>query len=996
MKAFDQNSYHKQVLVPQRKKWDESGELPEEFTRYGLEGQSLDNVGEEELKAYLASVAAYWRNQAGKSRLAEFVDALLREHDQAQKEILGPDPPPPPPPPPPGDEILDALKGVVRDGVIPAKELRRINDRFGTKKRKEIEDVIARMGWRVEEAVEPTSLDVMKQIGRDLVKLCHIRESDGPTVPRGRERLTSLNLYGFLELMQDASESAIRQALGDREAEKARLGATSLKTCLGNLIQQVNLHLLIPAARKRYDLALIDEVAESTVGRVEGLAEDGELSKSHSGMLVIEAGRTGLTEKNAREAVRKAGLKAGVMLTKPGDAPVFVSCMACGISNPTDERFCRECGSELSRSCPSCSSIEPKSASNCGSCGYDFEGISRADTLEAEAALNLEEGRVVGASEKLKAASLADPGRPGLDKKLRDLESRLERARLLWEEVEVAIDQNRFGEVEDLVGQTLHQVSDFRGSSRNPTDAVAKKTQEAVLEAEKQVDIATRAGAPDARERHLAAALNASADCRRAIEGLASIEPLAPSEVRAQVEGDEIVVSWSPTTSPGPVRYSITSKSASGKVVETLASKELSIRQSLPAGTKGRYEVRTVRAGAVSKGAHSEMTVAVYPVVTPTISCDETSIKLGWKRIEGQRIKIVRSVGSEREVLGVFDDSSFEDRTARFGTNYRYELTPTYEDGPGRLQGARHLLDGKLIKKPEPVRSLSFEVTEAGLAIGFDGGAGGEVEVFRVTDDWKVTAGTDLDPSTYRALGACLPLAGDGRFLDRDRTPSAFSRYSAVSSEGPFRISGQPSDYLDLSPVYDLQIAQEGSVARLTWRWPEGVRQARVLARGGASPVGCEDPEATIQDVTLDHYQRAGGVTIDCAEGATHVAVYPVLSIDSRPACGSVAATASTDIAEREVRYSVEFSKRGKRLSVRADGDDPIPDLIFVGRSGSAPLQASSADEKLTSLTADRNEATIEVGKRRRPYFVRAFLEHPEDAPSVTVVHPSERKLRLE
>ena len=46
-----------------------------------------------------------------------------------------------------------------------------------------------------------------------------------------------------------------------------------------------------------------------------------------------------------------------------------MNCPACGADNPSDKRFCGDCGARLVPLCPSCGGRNPPDKKFCGDCG---------------------------------------------------------------------------------------------------------------------------------------------------------------------------------------------------------------------------------------------------------------------------------------------------------------------------------------------------------------------------------------------------------------------------------------------------------------------------------------------------------------------------------------------------------------------------------------------------------------------------------------------------
>ena len=71
-----------------------------------------------------------------------------------------------------------------------------------------------------------------------------------------------------------------------------------------------------------------------------------------------------------------------------------MKCTNCSFENPTDAKFCENCGQPMERSCPNCGKAVAPNAKFCKNCGYNLTGVAapsasapaiaaKSDSLEA-------------------------------------------------------------------------------------------------------------------------------------------------------------------------------------------------------------------------------------------------------------------------------------------------------------------------------------------------------------------------------------------------------------------------------------------------------------------------------------------------------------------------------------------------------------------------------------------------------------------------------------
>jgi predicted amidophosphoribosyltransferase len=62
-----------------------------------------------------------------------------------------------------------------------------------------------------------------------------------------------------------------------------------------------------------------------------------------------------------------------------------MNCFRCQAENPTETRFCGECGAPLAAGCPSCAAHNPPDNKFCGQCGAPLDQPARPRFVAPEA-----------------------------------------------------------------------------------------------------------------------------------------------------------------------------------------------------------------------------------------------------------------------------------------------------------------------------------------------------------------------------------------------------------------------------------------------------------------------------------------------------------------------------------------------------------------------------------------------------------------------------------
>lgn len=1004
--SFDGKAYHREVLAKLRRKWEDSGELPPLLARYGLtDADPLLGSATDDLADHLDAVNGFWGNKANDPRFGDFARALAREHDAARAELLDSDR---------REELRRSeagheyereqqaagalnteLEAAARAGIVPVRDVKRLRAEFG-KSRGELERAAYALGLSLEQEVQPTSSEVMKIIHDQLSRFPRLLSASGEEGPQGVPRRLSMSLYGFLRLLPDASESQVHAALETRSREHARRGADDLKTCLGNLNAQVKKVLLDPDQRAAYDQALVEHAAREIAGDVVREASDDRVGAGAYAVLLERAMDLGLTEGFAGRAVAMAGRDAEVVFEVATGRVPYVACAECQKANPATGNRCTECGSELFSSCAECGERQPAAAQACDRCGHDLGADHRAEGLMVQAEVDRSRGRLTRALDKVREALALAPHLPALSEFARVLEADRDEAQRKWNEIRAACSNGEVFAARTALADLLHSVPDFEGDPVLGARELELQLDDRVAETTRELQRARAATSKGERERALGAALHAAGDCREALQLLSQIPPAPPTDVRAELASSNVRLMWSPSASPGRVTYGIRVLSDEGSAIAEHEVAEPLLAHEAPGGARFSYEVRTQRAGAVSDWVRSASVPAAYPVGNLVIECGDGLIRLGWDRIAGQRVRITRQdFGGTEEELGTHPAPPFADEGVVNGRVYEYVLTAVYASSAGTVTARGVRVVGTPVARPDPVEDLEVEQDDRGVSVRWNSPASGTVEVYRLAARPDHSVGEQLDAEALTRLGESLPTFEPGRARDGSVGPGEAIHYLPVSRDGLFATCGRAVPHVTVPPVSNVHIVAEGERGRLTWYWPDGVREVKVVARHDAPPTGPEDPLGRGTEVTLDRYQREGGISVDCGGGTVHVAIYAAARIGARPVFGGIAARASLEARPRRVSYSVRFTKRGKRLEVRVHGDEPIPELVLVGRSGSAPVDRSRAEVELARLSDAEREAVVALNGVRRPLFVRAFVEEPTLADEVELIHPSERELRL-
>jgi hypothetical protein len=454
--------------------------------------------------------------------------------------------------------------------------------------------------------------------------------------------------------------------------------------------------------------------------------------------------------------------------------------------------------------------------------------------------------------------------------------------------------------------------------------------------------------------------------------------PAPPRRAVARVDGGRVTISWEPSAATaGRISYRV---SRGGTTLEETAVGQV-VDEHPPGGAPVTYSVRTLRDGNPSGGAAVTNPVTVLPEVEDLeLQGGSDAISGRWRLPDGADGAVVsRSNGNTETRLPGSHTGSFVDRDVRPGETYGYRVRTRYRLPDGLIA----LSDGVLASAG--CQEVPVAVTD--LRAEFDGGD--------LVADWTPPRGEVelllLGPGDERPDRGVLPVGRLRRYRGTLRATGHGSRghlrsrvagngrqlvLLPVTVLGDLAAVGQPCE-LDLrhGSVRALRVLRLGPAVRLTWEWPAGAVQARVLWRHGAKPVGPADPQASVLDVTKVDYD-SHGVQVTAAAGEYWFAVCTMVPSGSGPSFGPLAL--AREFTASEASYRVRRGSRLRRrpwvLRVEADGA-ALPQVVLVAKPGVRPMHAGDGDQVLRLEAGPSpllGEFTLPAGLRR-PVHLRAF-----------------------
>ncbi|GGU59190.1 hypothetical protein [Lentzea flava] len=441
---------------------------------------------------------------------------------------------------------------------------------------------------------------------------------------------------------------------------------------------------------------------------------------------------------------------------------------------------------------------------------------------------------------------------------------------------------------------------------------------------------------------------------------LAEIPPPPPGEVTAGVDGDRVVVRWTPSQARTPgVRYRVVrsdgtpavSSTAGTGVTETQANE--AVDELPPPATPLHYTVFASRGETWSVGASAPVLEVTPEVRDVVLSADEGVVSGTWQAHPDATEVIVtradRTGSAERRIRVAA--ATFTDTDVVSGETYDYTFRAVFLSRTGeRRMSPPVVVSARPDAKPVAVTDLVHEVRhehgKAVLVVAWRPPPSGVVELrtSQSAPPWPV--GSLVSRAEAQAFGQ--PAGGiaapgdDGRVRQALSVRSGRLTVTAVTVSGDHAAIGETVTQSLVAPVTGVKAERFGDLVRVRWVWPDGATAVRVRwwpSEEDDTPLHVEE-----LDISARVHTDSGGAEISAGPGATTVALQTVMRDRNTD---SVSATVLTRISGRpaNVGYTVRLAglpgRRRLDLTLTSDRACRVPAIVVVHRTdGVIPLRA--------------------------------------------------------
>ncbi|GAA0417548.1 hypothetical protein Acor_20580 [Acrocarpospora corrugata] len=479
---------------------------------------------------------------------------------------------------------------------------------------------------------------------------------------------------------------------------------------------------------------------------------------------------------------------------------------------------------------------------------------------------------------------------------------------------------------------------------------------------------------PDQAWALLADALRRVPDLPGAEDLQDGLPPHPPTEVRARLRGETVVVTWTP------------SRSRSGEISYDVHRDGVPFAEADRPGVEDAGPPVNVPVVYAVSARRKHAATAPVPAAPVLHRPEPRDLRLtggdgvvvgAWSRPpEATRVVVTRD-GSPVPVSG----AGFRDHAVRNGAGHEYVVSAVYRTPGGDVTtpGLRRTVTPQA--RPEPIADFTVEPYGDRLLIRCAPPAAGVAEFFALADAPPWPYGATVPADEVRAAGrplAAVPADG-GYVIARDRLSGVLL---AVTVAGDGATVGAHREHVHLAAL----------------------RRVTARRRGGAILVGLDwSPDLTEVEVRWDGrtvvvnaaaYRSQGGIRLDAPEDrAVTVEVAPTVVTHGRRVRGPgvTVALAAVTVARYQLRKAGSFRNRHLVVELTADRPVRVDRLVLVVKAGQ--VQPYSAEDGVVLREWAQVDApaqlTAPLPRQRGPYWLRCFAEG-----AVALLDPPVRTLK--
>lgn len=844
-----------------------------------------------------------------------------------------------------------------------------------------------------------------------------------PTVAQNiRDNLRHIqcaNLYEFLVLGSRSSPKSLS------DAAQAMLGILrkkpiSSETTIGQELAGLALAVFKNAEEKeRYDNTLATEAMDEMKGHLEIAGLNSFLDQNAIDKLVQEARVKGVKDPDiALEYIQDFARKRKWGIQRDG-VKLLTQLKICGFCNAVarGERDirCHQCGEELIQACPRCGHPTPTQDECCSSCGCSTGDAPLVKGLLREGKHHFSKGDLSQAQVCFERALVYwENWQPALQEKMR-----VETAREVREAALSAINNLvRVCKLEEAL-ITLDRFSREYGSVGTESLSSQIKTgMNSARNAFRAAELLLANGKTEDAVEKFSETLNYCADFLPALRALATLPPPKPSGLYVSMAGSTARLRWDNVRTRGAVTYRVLRKAfgspnslTDGTTVgETQAAS--CDDTSIPSGTPLYYTVFALRGGASSASATSGPHMLLADVANVIAEAGDSQVSLHWTPPTGcSGVEVWREINPQSTSRGTrssipVSGTSAVDLGLKNGNSYGYLIVACFTDpadGRGTVRSPGIGVVVMPVEPPHAVEDLKVRREDRTAILHWTPPARGDVQIRQTRISPSFTKGRIVPLATADQYGAPVPVTGRGT----TQTTLAYQGrvfFVPLSVIGQTVVLGSPVAMTTIDEVTSLQSQRQGDSIHLTWCWPSGATEVRIVWKYDAQPTIPEDSAGGARTVTRSEYDRSSVWTLRNAKRARHY--FTIFVRDPGAEIYSTGAyVLEANGLEVQVNYRVYTQRNLLRRSLQKAWIElqttaevtSLPALIAVLKHGLPPTRPEDGRiiVRLSYLAFHDGKARIDLPVDDAIGFIKLFFKDGVHAQEIRLMPASQEQLKI-
>lgn len=1008
MWQFDPDKYMKQVFTPAVDAFAADRTLPDVFARYAL---PLDCANDQEIEQAVQKVTAHWNKQKNNIKYKRLVEVLV--------QAAGPQ----------GSIDLRTLK----DPTARAEQRKVVEEERKRQREVRFEKLnVSISGVAAKGYITPTEKrDLIARYVQEgfteseIVSLIHVPERDGrkklPTdqgvgavvsnqIRTNLATLKKRDLYEFLELDVNASPKDIQRRHAELLNEWDRRLNDFDKSAAKVLLGIVQTHFF--NGLDKYEHTRIAAILDRLRPEVRMMAADKRIAREEFDHLLMLAAKLGLEKSLATEYILSLAEDAGASLEWSAGEET-ISCAACSTLCPKSAEKCKTCGADLRTDCPKCKTRVVTSQRACTKCGFVVANLPRVKLLVRQAQLALDDRDITSALAYGRQAEELW----GRSDEVAEILKRIETSRKsiddLRERVAKALAERRLYAARTIVSEMVQRAPLYTWPDNKTTPQISDEIQAQLLRVEQALQRATE---HERHQRHddavfaLLEALSIASDADEARNRLNRHPPQPVSNVRASVSNNHVLIQWSASPSAGNLEYIVVrrelrppSSPQDGDVVARTTSTSSS-DQVTRAGSTVFYSVFADRGGVIANPASSPGLLITLEVSDFRLVAGDGVVHGTWNfdLAEG-RVRVFRN---ENEIN--ISGQSFKDANLENGRIYYYRAQVEYRDARGNAVLTTGVVQSiKPEKPPKPVDHVLITCDDGLINLTWTQPPAGTVNIYRAAtaSEWK--SGTQIPLANATRLGARIQNKSESHAVDQN-PPEGLVYYTPLTVSGDVAIVGTSRRFVALPDVQGLVAEDFGRYLQLRWTWPSDCKAAVVAWRQDVFPEDATDPLATKQKISLGQYEREGCFRIENpAETNYKFVVFAALEMGGETVYSAGvrkgARAELRKVSPVAVSYSLSRGTiRRTRFTLELSTETDVarlPELVIIAKAGGLQPLQSTDGAVVTTLSGasiragEKVRLEFKVDELQRPTYFRAFFREASSYQLFRLIDPPSNQL---